>query len=108
MDDLVAFLRARLTEDEQAAHEALARTTTSRRMIGGEMVTVSTAPPAWRTSAWPADRVLRDVEAKRRIIDLCDTEIQGDTDGAVTASSTLYLLALPYADHSDYQEEWRP
>ena len=31
-----------------------------------------------------------------------------DESASVLADGTLRLLALPYADHSDYREEWRP
>lgn len=59
-------------------------------------------------------RVLAEVEAKRRIVFLA-TQIpaltakhnpfQNDADGW---AETLKQLALPYADHPDYREEWRP
>jgi hypothetical protein len=73
-------------------------------------------------------RVLREVEAKRQLI----TEhyvTQGVHEGRahqvctrcsdyvergelarpeVAPCRTLRLLALPYADHEDYREEWRP
>jgi hypothetical protein len=51
-------------------------------------------------------RILAEVEAKRRIVDryawLCE---HGDTGGTAWV---LPLLALPYADHPDYRNEWRP
>jgi hypothetical protein len=65
-------------------------------------------------------RVLAEVEARRRIIDEHEVTDQGcetcgnydptglheyRTDGPCT---TLRLLALPYADHPDYREEWKP
>jgi hypothetical protein len=61
------------------------------------------------------DRVLREVEAKRRIIesrpgigapghmlDVVHDEVQRQRE------HVLRLLALPYADHEDYREEWKP
>jgi hypothetical protein len=69
------------------------------------------------------ERVLADVEAKRRIIgehphgdfgrpDSQYCEVCHDDDGnpAVTGQwcDTVRLLALPYADHPDYREEWKP
>lgn len=132
VSDVVSFLRARLDEDEQIARAA-SDLGASWYVDGrtGEVAAVQPDPEpgdsavlvtcdSYGLSAAVEEEqavhiarhdpacVLRDVEAKRRIIDLCDTEIQGDTDGAVTASSTLYLLALPYADHDDYLEEWKP
>lgn len=62
-------------------------------------------------------RVLADVAAKRRIVDECaywceKTESGVDypalADRFEVAMGVLRLLALPYADHPDYDEEWRP
>jgi hypothetical protein len=78
-------------------------------------------------------RVLREVEAKRRILDLhpittdviTDPEVYVKTerqpfgcrtdhefyDGETAGfgyCETLKLLALPYADHEEFNEEWRP
>jgi hypothetical protein len=60
-------------------------------------------------------RVLAEVDAKRRIVeehganqyrvDPCDAH---DANFATIPCDTLRLLALPYADHEDYDEEWRP
>jgi hypothetical protein len=115
VDDLITFLRAHLDEDEQAAREAIAKTTTSRRMIRGQMVTVPIVPRAWEKSAWPADRVLREVEAKRRIIEwhAISHECSGPDDNCMwvldpSDCPTLRARALPYADPPNYQEEWRP
>jgi hypothetical protein len=123
-DPLVAFLRARLDEDEQVARDA-----------GAEAWRKAERPSIWVTRADgpvaqtkdfedaahiarhdPA-RVLRDVEAKRRIIDLHaprhadDYERWGTSDCVacydLTPCRTVRLLALPYADHPDYREHWR-
>jgi len=65
-------------------------------------------------------RVLAECEAKRRIVErhggtnwgaapgdpypmMCD-----ECQDALWPCPTLRLLALPYADHPDYDEEWRP
>ena len=56
-------------------------------------------------------RALAEVDAKRRIIaehhpvDPCDAH---DASFQTVECDTLRLLALPYADHRDYREEWRP
>jgi hypothetical protein len=55
--------------------------------------------------------VLREVEAKRQIIDEhhpidpCDAH---DASLRSVPCDTLLLLALPYADHPDYRETWTP
>lgn len=67
-----------------------------------------------------SDRMLAEVNAKWRILDLhgqsheCSTYDQGgDIDSCtwVTESDdclTVRLLALPYADWPGYRDEWRP
>lgn len=62
---------------------------------------------------WTQERVLREIEAKRRL--LYQFEHRGDSvrataglwDGGVW-DDMLRLLALPYADRPGYREEWRP
>ncbi len=47
-------------------------------------------------------RVLLECEAKRRIVQECEPFGRlGDPD-------VLMYLALPYADHPDYDDAWRP
>lgn len=62
--------------------------------------------------------MLADVEAKRRIVeqhagdDAHECAGESDPWGRATVFEmncpTLRLLALPYADHPDYDEAWRP
>jgi len=92
---------------------------TDRRTVvdGGSFAGMDTARHIARHD--PA-RVLADIEAKRRIVALHDRAHRcavytqaGDSEfcewvPAFDACSTLQLLALPYADHPDYQPEWRP
>jgi hypothetical protein len=146
MDDLIAFLRARLDEDARAAREAI-----------DEIVKANPGtehPGEWRSGhiylsddgtptgyeVWADDdpdttvisvdrplgahiarhdpaRVLADVAVKRRIVDRCQNSHEtmpswGSEDYPGGERSGLYqavqLLALPYAGHPDYREEWRP
>jgi hypothetical protein len=73
-------------------------------------------------------RALAEVEAKRQILDMCAEVIAAHPDAddwpaararagvlrAVggdhmsLAEDVIAALALPYADHPDYQPEWRP
>jgi hypothetical protein len=55
-------------------------------------------------------RVLREVEAKRQIVDLCADMLWHDDRGPdYVSNGTLWLLALPYADRPGYRgEEWKP
>jgi len=56
-------------------------------------------------------RVLAECEAKRRIVELSWHHLGEDDYGwgmEEAKRQVLVLLALPYADHPDYREEWRP
>ncbi|MDL5205110.1 DUF6221 family protein [Streptomyces sp. ALI-76-A] len=123
MDELVQWLTAQLDEDQQAAEEALKRTTTTRRRIGGQWVEDTVQPPEWRRSAWSPARVLREIDAKRRILAECahwhgklakevvnPSPVPFPALGEVLDAVTpiLRALALPYADRPGYREEWRP
>jgi hypothetical protein len=121
-DELVTWLRARLDEDERAARSCAAiyppPWNTSDR---GWMATVRADEPDFRVvteleqwhgqpeDAWLGDfiehiarhdpqRVLAEIDAKRRIIDR----------SSLYAQDLLKLLALPYADQPGWREEWRP
>jgi hypothetical protein len=118
MDDLVAFLHARLIEDEQIA----GLSTPGRWSYDDRDGYVYTddlgthTPVAYGTgndgehiARHDPARVLADIESKRRIIRLCNNmlwEHEGGPD--VVAKGTLEYLALPYKDHPDYRKEWRP
>lgn len=148
MDDLIAFLRARLDEDEQAAKAMQAVYPTpwdvsdrghSARVVADEpnffavvSIDQDQAPEAgWLSDVvdhvqrWNPDRVHADVAAKRLIIDEhaesdtheCGTcvaagwgypEASRDSRPQRLPCRTLRALALPYDDHPDYREEWRP
>lgn len=128
--DLIAFIRARLADDERIARATVPK---------GMRVDDTTA--AWSVSefkwalggpdhfSFPDDddiehavrqdpaRALREVDAKRLLLrlvldlraayqdDPCNGARQSDN---ATASHILGILALPYADHSEYRQEWRP
>lgn len=121
MSDLVEFLLARVAEDEVIArHEwdelqarALGAGGLVSRLSLGE---VNGVP----VTCIDHTRVLAECESKRRIVEEhsdqpgCPHECQGWLDSgrrdvAIWESCpTLRLLALPYADHPDYREEWSP
>lgn len=68
------------------------------------------ALPVWSASI--AQDLLADVQAKRRILDIhaigndpCDAH---DASMRSIPCDTVLLLALPFANHEDYQEAWRP
>jgi len=137
MSDLVEFLRARLAEDEQAARAAGAMgdewddglpDDTVIRNYHSSVFDARESVNAVHVARHDPARVLAEVEAKRRIIDLhkpvtlhrmrdgqlqeiIACEYDTDPDGAGWTEfpcETLRLLALPYDQHPDYDEAWRP
>lgn len=131
MSDLVAFLRARLDEDEQAAHEAAtegghwsqqAIGVGRRRLIhyvgaspdphvvrsDSEVARGNHAQIARHIARHDPARVLREVEADRRIIERYEQMKADGESHWYLIYETLKLRALPHADHPDYDESWRP
>jgi hypothetical protein len=51
-------------------------------------------------------RVLAECEAKRQIVEACAEVLAYDAEAL--PQDVLRFLALPYADHPDYREEWKP
>lgn len=146
---LAAFLLARLDEDERIARAVTStpwrRGTGTAAAEGGEGWDQDVV---WRTFEVEGDaglytddeddaahiarhnpaRVLREVEAKRRLVELHEQvpgtpgayqkdapatgcKVCHEWDGVTYAGGdceTLRLLALPFADHPDYCQEWRP
>lgn len=112
---LTGFLLARLDEDEAAARQAYriaewreksehARIYWARRLVRLD----ASGPHIARHD--PA-RVLAEVGAKRRIVELhegehnCTTYIAAEDNNPC---KTLEILAVVYDDHPDYRDEWRP
>lgn len=64
-------------------------------------------PEGWHPDH--VDYVLADIEAKRGIVEMLapydDMQVRRQT--RTIAGDTLRLLALPFADHPDYRDEWR-
>ena len=165
MDDLIAFLRARLDEDQETAAAASwshgnpgkdfsAHWAVASSPYGGEhgrprwYVTdayddcvIGKVDPegnddegvARHVARFDPERMLAEVDAKRKIIDNYVMTLKlrdeaaarlkdaGDHPGAsdldtwtrakyeaVVLEEPIALLALPYADHTDYRDEWRP
>jgi hypothetical protein len=88
---LAAFLLARIAEDETAARDRQSHQDNVYEAAG------------W----WDCDRVLAECEAKRRLVEAISWESDQLANGWFVARRLLRLLALPYADHPDYRDEWR-
>jgi hypothetical protein len=83
--DLVAFIRARLDDDEQAAN----------------------------LDATANRRLLREVATKRLMVDECDYVIRSSEyrdigDGLDLAETILTLLATVYSDHPNFRGDYWP
>jgi hypothetical protein len=132
--DLLAFLRARLDEDEAVVRAATAGPwrhdpTKHHRLPGTAQFeeAVFAGPPGSAATCIAATgetgdaqsmadaayiarhdpvRARAEAEAKRAIVDrYAWLHEHGDTGGAAWV---LPLLALPYSSHPDYDESWRP
>ncbi|MFD3999866.1 DUF6221 family protein [Streptomyces rubiginosohelvolus] len=148
-DALVAFVKARLDDDERVAcaarddvgeaewigsQESGHPWRYQHQGVWGEHDGLcSEAPPVAETASRPVQdhiarhdpaRTLREIEAKRQLLDehqdvndgSCGTCVDGKwgypTHGGSSPQSypcrTLRLLALPYSGHPEYKEAWRP
>lgn len=107
--DLAEFLLARVAEDEVEARKRLHRAQRHDLTVRDPKHLGQFMPGwhEWREIEAFAARVLADCEAKRRIVE----EFQRcgpNTVGHIGLLGALQFLALPYADHPDYRQEWRP
>ncbi|MGX1632687.1 DUF6221 family protein [Streptomyces albidoflavus] len=142
MNDLIAFLQARLDEDEVVARSAYPGPWSSGMQFGlpavhasGRPVCRADAPNVDHIARHDPAHILAEVQAKRLVLGrylssaaaVPDLEAERARLGALGRSTAmtdmdletvihqrdallpvLHLLALPYADHPDYREEWRP
>jgi hypothetical protein len=116
--DLVAFLHARLDDDEQVARDAMG--CEGETCSWTELRTSEAEREQAHNERWDPARVLAEVGAKRRIIAVYASWEVLARPGAGFAMEhaaettrlalfeALRALALPFADHPDYREEWRP
>lgn len=102
--DIVEFLTARIKEDEAAA----------LKLLGDPALAVS--------GEWYERRLLRECEAKRQLIGIIESARQSVLAALVSqepadagwvpdviewTTQSLHTLALPYADHPEFQSRWR-
>jgi hypothetical protein len=102
MTDLMAFLKARLDADQAEADRIHDIFCDIHRGFAGERGDCDCGEPA---------RVLAEVAALRRIVELHDTIPEEEYCAWCDERKpcqTLRLLATIWADHPDYREEWRP
>lgn len=123
MNALLEFLRARLNEDEAYARGAFGDHNDaghwyeqwSGALNVGEdedLVLTTDAAVSRFMERHDPERVLAEVAAKREIVRQADLYLCDSGPGCGYRTKhghgVLRLLALPYAGHPDYREEWKP
>ena len=101
---LAEFLLARIAEDEQkvaAMRRETSRAKLTHRPYDGDHLLTWLAGVDIFVSA---DRWAAECDAKRRIVQQV-SDVRWS--GYAVRDVVLQLLALPYADHLDYREEWK-
>lgn len=119
--DLIAFLRARLDEDEAAARDSYyegQRWITEEegvyRWPDDELVqSADRKADARHIARHDPARALREVEAKRAILDQLGTDLSyrppvppGHQRAWAIASLIAEKMAAVYSDHPDYRKDW--
>lgn len=119
MTDLVDFLRARLDAEEAVIRRAdpSADPQDTDAAFGIAALRIETGDQVVDVLAIGKRRALAEVEAKRRIIERLEALVAtlnaaGQTmpsrESGELVEGILLDLALPYADHHDYDPGWRP
>jgi hypothetical protein len=111
-DDLVAFVKRCLDEDERVAREG-------ERYWHGIRIESATEVEEDHVRRWDPARVLAEVEAKRRILDLYEgacaevrSFVTADQRAAARVAqfqleAVITAFAQPYAGHEGWREEWQ-
>ena len=123
-DDLAAFVRDRLDEQEHGARELRRRAQEHRRAVK-EQAVLGTHVPGWHD--WPkvdqvCATVLAQVAANRRIVDdhaglvpdfwcqadsACKDPDDRDLRERMPCRYVRWVVAI-FSTHPDYREEWAP
>jgi len=118
---LTEFLLARIAEDEAVGQAAVSDWYSQEKPLQYAETGYNTTPDL----TIDPRRVLAECEAKRRIVEVhAEIHENGIEESLACAAcspddgaggrvwdwpcDTVRLLSLPYADHPDYREEWRP
>jgi hypothetical protein len=134
VDDLTKWLKDCLDEDEKTATAVFRDHTWSAYIEGGDdgwaiegahsgepSCIVGDEAMAAHIARHDPARVLREVQAKRRIIDWYETERRVADESSGVGADKLWgggresalkhvvrQLALPFSDRPGYQDRWRP
>lgn len=114
-EDLVTWLRAQLDEDERLAQAADPKQV--RAIVAANMGSFYSVR---HIALHDPARVLREVEAKRAVLDLYEAMLAGfeaAAEGTILAGAAkvrlgayelaVQHLASAYSDHPGYREEWK-
>jgi hypothetical protein len=107
MTELVAFLLARLAEDEGVARKVPAPDGGPRPARWTAADLQARAFPAVdvlmasHVARWDPARVVAECRARRAVVDVVRDRADDE------AVRVLRALALPYADHPDFRPDWR-
>lgn len=124
-DDLAAWLRAQLDEEEAAAELLRQQAREVRQELKGPCL-LGKPMPGW--GLWPdvermAAGVLAGVAAKRAVLGRCTQALESTSDHGekyvwngtawarpddTIAEAVIRALGTSYADRPGYREEWRP
>jgi hypothetical protein len=110
VNELADFLLARIDEENALAYAA----DQDAQTLGPITDDLSAEPGDHRVLhmfCWSPARVLADCEAKRRIVEDYLAQLNSHRSGwdaRTPRDLPLRALALPYSDHADYRDEWRP
>jgi hypothetical protein len=110
VNELADFLLARIAEESSLAHAA-DRDARTRGPITDDLSAEPDDHRIVHMFRWSPARVLVDCEAKRRIVEDYLSQLNSHRSGwdaRTPRDYPLRALALPYTDHADYREEWRP
>lgn len=90
-EDLIRFLKARLDEAAADSDPDVRRDAESRRQVLDMYVRTQATIAEYSGTSQPGEPAPHNIDNRR----------EGLAQG-------LPALALPYSDHPDYREEWRP
>lgn len=122
MDDLVSFLKARLDEQKAALiayRDHRAGLTPCVNWAGQDPEDYTewdSCSEHIRTGnatnyGGSVDYGMADIDAKRKLLDWlveCELAVCASDWRSLDVAAAIRALALPYADHDDYRDEWRP
>ncbi len=121
-DDILAWLREQADLDERIARSAADWGEHWRATSDGVYPSDESQHPgpfavgAWdhredqyaaHIANWDPGRALAEVESKRLLLDVVESDLRDDETDE-TARYLLRLLVLPYAGRPGFREEWRP